>query len=275
MNCKAITNRNKVELSEANPKFKINITMSKKVFLLLPVFFMFFSCDILMQTLEEIDTGAGTSQGLTQQQVASGLKNALEVGITNAVDLVSVTNGFYKNAEIKIPFPEEAIKVKEVCESVGLGNQVTKFEEKLNRAAELAAKGATDVFVTAIKQMTISDAISILKGGDDAATAYLKKTTSTKLYQKFYPVVVDATEQIMLAKYWTPLVEKYNKVTLLTGGEQVDTDLNAYVTNKALDGLYLMVAKEELKIRKDPIARVTDILKEVFGSSLNPYNSES
>jgi len=264
-----------VELSEANPKFKINITMSKKVFLLLPVFFMFFSCDILMQTLEEIDTGAGTSQGLTQQQVASGLKNALEVGITNAVDLVSVTNGFYKNAEIKIPFPEEAIKVKEVCESVGLGNQVTKFEEKLNRAAELAAKGATDVFVTAIKQMTISDAISILKGGDDAATAYLKKTTSTKLYQKFYPVVVDATEQIMLAKYWTPLVEKYNKVTLLTGGEQVDTDLNAYVTNKALDGLYLMVAKEELKIRKDPIARVTDILKEVFGSSLNPYNSGS
>ncbi len=249
--------------------------MSKKLFLLLPVFFMFFSCDILLQTLEEIDTGAGTSQGLTQQQVANGLKNALEVGITNAVDVVSITNGFYKNSEIMIPFPEEAIKVKEVCESVGLGNQVTLFEEKLNRAAEMAAKGATDVFVTAIKQMTITDAIGILQGGDDAATEYLKRTTSDQLYQKFYPVVVQATDKIMLAQYWTPLVEKYNKVTLLTGGEQVDTDLNQYVTNKALTGLYLMVAKEELKIRKDPIARVTDVLKEVFGSILNPYNSEN
>ena len=147
------------------------------------------------------------------------------------------------------------------------------FEEKLNRAAELAAKGATDVFITAIKQMTITDAIAILQGGDDAATQYLQKTTSNILYQKFYPVVVNAIDKIMLAKYWTPLVEKYNKVTLLTGGEQVETDLNAYVTNKALDGLYLMVAKEELKIRKDPIARVTDILKEVFGSVLNPYNT--
>lgn len=245
----------------------------KKLLVILLSLVMFYSCDILMQSLETLDTASGTSQGLSQQQVAKGLKNALEVGIENAVNLVGVTNGFYKNAEIKIPFPEEAIKVKEVCESVGLGNQVIQFEEKLNRAAEQAARGATAVFKEAITQMTISDAISILKGGDNAATEYLKKTTSDKLYQKFYPVVVDATEKIMLAKYWTPLVEKYNKVTLLTGGEQVDTDLNAYVTDKALDGLYLMVAKEELKIRKDPVARVTDILKEVFGSSLNPYNN--
>jgi hypothetical protein len=245
----------------------------KKLLLLLPVFFMLFSCDVLLQTLGDLDGGSGSGQGLTQTQVANGLKNALEVGIENAVSRVSVTNGFYNNSEIKIPFPEEAIKVKEVCESVGLTNQVKQFEEKLNRAAEMAAKGATDVFIVAIKQMTISDAISILKGGDDAATAYLKKTTSNVLYQKFYPVVVNATEKIMLAQYWTPLVEKYNKVTQLTGGEQVNTDLNEYVTNKALDGLYLMVAKEELKIRKDPIARVTDILKEVFGSLLNPYNS--
>ncbi|PLX06307.1 MAG: DUF4197 domain-containing protein [Marinilabiliales bacterium] len=245
----------------------------KKLALFLPVFFIFFSCDVLLATLEGLDTGTSASQGLTQEQVAKGLKNALEVGITNAVNVVSVTNGFYKNSEIMIPFPEEAIKVKEVCESVGLKNKVVKFEEKLNRAAEEAAKGATDVFIVAIKQMTISDAIAILQGGDDAATAYLKKTTSTTLYNKFYTVVVEATEKIMLAQYWTPLVEKYNTVTMLTGGEQVDTDLNAYVTNKALDGLYLMVAKEELKIRKDHIARVTDILKEVFGSSLNPYNN--
>lgn len=196
----------------------------KKLLIILLSLSMFYSCDILMQSLETIDTASSTSQGLSQQQVAKGLKNALEVGIGNAVNLVGVTNGFYKNAEIKIPFPEEAIKVKEVCQSVGLGNQVIQFEEKLNRAAEQAARGATVVFKEAITQMTISDAIGILKGGDGAATEYLKRTTSNKLYQKFYPVVVDATEKIMLAKYWTPLVEKYNKVTLITGGEQVNTD---------------------------------------------------
>ncbi|MDD4149313.1 MAG: DUF4197 domain-containing protein [Bacteroidales bacterium] len=243
----------------------------KKIITVLMSLILFYSCDVLMQSLETIDSG--TSQGLTQQQVAKGLKSALEVGIEKAVNVVSLTNGFYKNSEIMIPFPQEAIKVKELCESVGLGNQVTQFEEKLNRAAEEAAKGATGIFKEAITQMTISDAISILKGGDKAATLYLQRTTSDKLYQKFYPVVVSATEKIMLAKYWTPLVNKYNTVTKLTGGEQVNTDLNAYVTNKALDGLYLMVAKEELKIRKDPVARVTDILKEVFGSSLNPYNN--
>lgn len=243
----------------------------KKIVAVLMSLVLFYSCDVLMQSLETIDSG--TSQGLSQQQVAKGLKSALEVGIEKAVDIVSLTNGFYKNSEIMIPFPEEAIKVKELCESVGLGNQVTQFEEKLNRAAEQAARGATEVFKEAITQMTISDAISILKGGDKAATQYLQKTTSNILYQKFYPVVESATEKIMLAKYWTPLVNKYNTVTQLTGGQQVNTDLNAYVTNKALDGLYLMVAKEELKIRKDPVARVTDILKEVFGSSLNPYNN--
>ncbi len=243
----------------------------KKIAAVLVSLILFYSCDVLMQSLETIDSG--TSQGLTQQQVAKGLKNALEVGIEKTVNVVSLTNGFYKNHEIMIPFPQEAIKVKELCENLGLGNQVIQFEEKLNRAAEVAAKGATGIFKEAIAQMTITDAISILKGGDDAATQYLKRTTSNKLYQKFYPVVVNSTEKIMLAKYWTPLVDKYNTVTKLTGGEQVNTDLNAYVTNKALDGLFLMVAKEELKIRKDPVARVSDILKEVFGSSLNPYNN--
>lgn len=247
----------------------------KKIAILLSIVVLFASCDVLLDTLENIDTGTGTSpsQGLTQEQVAKGLKEALNVGIKNAVDVVSITNGFYKNSEIMIPFPEEAIKVKEVCESVGLKNQVVKFEEKLNRAAEDAAKSAKEVFADAIMKMTISDAITILKGNDDAATAYLKKTTTSKLYAKFYPIVVASTDKIALAQYWTPLVNKYNAVTALTGGEQVDTDLNAYVTNKALDGLFVMVAKEEKKIRVDPVSRVTDILQQVFGSILNPHNS--
>ncbi len=243
----------------------------KKLTLLLPVLLIFFSCDVLLQSIENLDTG--TSNSLTQEKVAQGLKNALEVGTKNTVNIVSFKDGFYKNPQIKIPFPEEAIKVKETCQKLGLNNQITKFEEKLNRAAEEAAKEATTVFVEAIKEMTITDAISILKGNEDAATQYLKRTTSKKLYNKFYPVVVRATDKVMLAKYWTPLVQKYNKAIKFTGGQKVETDLNKYVTEKALDGLYLMIAKEELKIRKDPVARITSILKEVFGSSLNPYNS--
>jgi len=247
----------------------------KKLVLVLSTLVLFYSCDVLLDTLGGLDTGGSTVKTLSQSEVAAGLKEALTVGIENAVGLVSVTNGFYKNAEIKIPFPEEAIKVKEFCIKAGLTSQVTQFEEKLNRAAEEAAKGSKEVFVEAITQMTISDAISILKGGDNAATLYLKKTTSSKLYTKFYPVVVSSTEKIKLAQYWTPLVEKYNTAMMITGGEKVETDLNAYVTNKALDGLYIMVAKEEKKIRVDPVARVTDILMEVFGSTLNPHNTNS
>jgi hypothetical protein len=246
----------------------------KKIVLLLSVVVLLSSCDVLLDVLGGLDSGGGAKE-LTQAEVAAGLKEALTVGIGNAVNVTGVTNGFYKNTEIMIPFPEEAIKVKEFCEKAGLKNQITQFEEKLNRAAEEAAKGSKEVFVEAIRAMTISDAITILKGGDDAATLYLKKTTSSKLYAKFYPVVESATEKIMLAKYWTPLVDKYNAAMTLTGGEKVNTDLNAYVTNKALDGLYIMVAKEEKKIRVDPIARVTDILKQVFGSTLNPHNANS
>lgn len=245
----------------------------KKIVVLLSVMVLFYSCDVLLDALGTLDDGGGTTKELTQAQVASGLKEALTVGIGNAVSLTGQTNGYYRNAEIKIPFPDEAIKVKEFCIKAGLTTQVTQFEEKLNRAAEDAAKGSKEIFVTAITQMTISDAISILKNGDGAATAYLKKTTSQKLYTKFYPVVVSSTDKIMLAKYWTPLVDKYNAAMLVTGGQKVETDLNAYVTNKALDGLYLMVAKEENKIRVDPVARISDILKQVFGSALNPRNS--
>lgn len=242
----------------------------KKILYIVLVSVLFWSCEILTEVLE---TSGESAPALTEREIAQGLKEALNVGINNTVDVVSVANGFYKNNEIKIPFPEEAIRVKEVCESVGLRNQVVKFEEKLNNAAELASKGAIDVFQDAIRQMTIRDAMSILQAKDNAATDYFKRTSSNKLYDTFYPVVKNATDEIMLAQYWAPLVNKYNTVTSITGGQQVDTDLNNYVTNKAIDGLFIMLAKEEAKIRKDPVARVSDILKKVFGSSLNPYNN--
>ncbi|MCK9256109.1 MAG: DUF4197 domain-containing protein [Bacteroidales bacterium] len=246
----------------------------KKTIAILSIIILFVSCDVLTGVLGEMETSGTGPKQLTQAEVSQGLKEALNVGVGKAVNMVSATNGFYNNPQIKIPFPEEAVKVKEFCINAGLKNQVTQFEEKLNRAAEDASKGAIEVFVNSIKQMSISDAISILQGKENAATEYFKRTSSKQLYDKFYPVVSASTDKIMLAKYWTPLVDKYNTAMMITGGQKVETDLNAYVTNKALDGLFLMLAKEEKNIRVDPIARVTDILTKVFGSDLNPYNKK-
>ncbi|MCK9499833.1 MAG: DUF4197 domain-containing protein [Bacteroidales bacterium] len=246
----------------------------KKTIAILSIIILFVSCDVLTGVLGEMETSGTGPKQLTQAEVAQGLKEALNVGVGKAVNMVSATNGFYNNPQIKIPFPEEAVKVKEFCINAGLKNQVTQFEEKLNRAAEDASKGAIEVFVNSIKQMSISDAISILQGKENAATEYFKRTSSKQLYDKFYPVVSASTDKIMLAKYWTPLVDKYNTAMMITGGQKVETDINAYVTNKALDGLFLMLAKEEKNIRVDPIARVTDILTKVFGSDLNPYNKK-
>lgn len=241
----------------------------KKLILIILTVGVFTSCEILEEFIQMDGKPSGR---LTEQEIAQGLKEALNVGIDKAVAEVSKTNGFYRNPEIKIPFPQEAQRVKEVCESVGLSRQVTEFEEKLNRAAELASKEATEVFKTAIRQMTIRDAMSILQGSEDEATQYLKRTSTRRLYTSFYPIVENANEQIMLARYWTPLVERYNSVTAITGGQQVDTDLNNYVTEKAIEGLFIMLAKEESKIRKDPRARINDILRKVFGSEHNPFN---
>lgn len=133
----------------------------------------------------------------------------------------------------------------------------------LNRAAEEASKEAVPVFVEAIKSMSISDAIGILKGGDHAATDYLKKATTTELQAKFKPVVQNAIQKVELTKYWNPVIKAYNRVP---GVEKKNPDLENYVTEKALSGLFLMVAKEEGKIRKDPAARATDLLKKVFAN---------
>jgi len=223
------------------------------------------SCTELQSILQEANTNNQTNS-LTETEVIAGLKEALTTGTKKTVANLSSTNGFYKDPLVKIPFPEQAIKVKQTALKLGLNNQVTKFEETLNRAAEEASKEATTVFVNAITAMTIRDAWGILKGDERAATDYLVKTTSGQLHNKFYPIVSEATEKVMLTKYWTPLIEAYNKAILVTGGEKIETDLNEYVTQKALDGIYKKVALEETKIRKDPVARVTDLLKKVFGS---------
>lgn len=219
--------------------------------------------DIMQQTSTFIKPG---NSGLTNEEIIRGLKEALVVGATNSTNLASKTDGFYGNSLIFIPFPPEAIKVKRTVESLGLNNLTKDFEKSLNRAAEEAAKKAFPIFKNAVTGMTISDGLKILRGSDNAATEYLKSKTYAALYAEFTPVVKAAIDSVQVTKHWTPIASAYNKTTVLTGEKAVEPNLTKYVTEKALDGLFSLIAQEEAKIRKNPAARVTDILKKVFGS---------
>ena len=228
-----------------------------------------FSCSIIEDVSTTILNPTNNSSAkidLTNEEVISGLKEALNVGIKNAVNLSSVTDGFLKNDVIRLPFPPDAIKVREKAINFGLSKQVTTFEETLNRAAEEATKKALPIFVDAIKNMSVSDGFSILKGGDGAATKFLKSQTSNQLVLAFAPVVKEATTKVQLTAYWNPIITRYNSAMTLSGGQKLDPDLDAYITQKAIDGLFYLVETEENKIRKDPLARVSDILVKVFGS---------
>ncbi len=225
------------------------------------------SCDVLNDAANVVLTDNGsTTPALTNSEVISGLREALTFGIQNSVNLTSVTDGFLKNTEIRLPFPPDALKVREKALELGMTGQVDKFETTLNRAAEEATKEALPIFVNAIKGMSVSDGFTILNGGDGAATKFLKDNTTSQLTAAFAPKVAEAIEKVKLTDYWNPLATKYNQAMLFTGGQQVTTDLNAFVTERAIDGLFIMVAKEENKIRQNPAARVTDLLQKVFGS---------
>jgi hypothetical protein len=194
------------------------------------------------------------------------LREALNVGVKNSVNLTSITDGFWKNDMIRIPFMEDAIKVKQKALDWGLDGQVEKFEVTMNRAAEEATKEALPIFVEAIKSMSVSDGFAILNGGDGAATKFLKDQTTAKLITAFAPKVEAAIANVKLTEYWNPIITKYNSAMTFTGGEKLNPDLNKYITEKAISGLFYMVEQEENKIRKDPMARVSDILQKVFGS---------
>lgn len=228
------------------------------------------SCDVMNEVagvmLEGTEGTDSSKPALTNAEVISGLKEALNVGIKNSVDLTSVTDGFLANADIRLPFPEDALKVKEKALEWGLDGQVEKFETTLNRAAEEATKEALPIFKNAILNMTIADGFSILNGGDGAATKFLKDKTTAELVTAFAPKVDAAISKVKLTDYWNPIINKYNTAMTLTGGEKMNPDLSEYVTERAIAGLFHMVEKEENKIRKDPLARVTDILQRVFGS---------
>lgn len=199
---------------------------------------------------------------LTQEDAAAGLKEALIKGISNGADLVSRLDGYYKNPEIKIPFPAEAKQVESKLRSVGLGKQADDVILSVNRAAEDAATEAKPVFIAAIKGMTFSDALSIVRGDERAATTYLQRTTTPELVTKFTPIIKSSLEKVNATKYWETAMTSYNKIPFIT---KVNPNLTEYVTQKAIEGLFIMIAKEELAIRKDPAARTSELLKKVFG----------
>ena len=228
---------------------------------LLPILLLIslFSCSItedVSSTIINPTNNSSSKIDLTNEEVISGLKEALNVGIKNAVNLSSVTDGFLKNDVIRLPFPPDAIKVREKAINFGLSKQVTTFEETLNRAAEEATKEALPIFINAIKNMSVQDGFAILKGGEGAATKYLKDQTSSALYTAFLPKVKEATAKVKLTEYWNPILTKYNTAATLTGGKKINPDLDAFITQKAIEGLFHMIAIEENKIRVDPLARV-------------------
>ena len=239
--------------------------MKKNIILFSTLLIIGSSCELLNEVSKVVQTPVATnaSNPLSNDEVIAGLKEALSIGIKNSVNLTSATDGFLKNTEIMLPFPPDAVKVKEKAMALGLSGQVEKFETTLNRAAEEATKEAIPIFIDAIKNMTVQDGFAILKGGNGSASQFLKNQTSAKLVSAFAPKVKEATSKVKLTEYWNPIITKYNALTL---GNKLDPDLNAYITQKAIDGLFIMVAKEEDKIRLDPAARVSDILIKVFGS---------
>ncbi len=199
--------------------------------------------------------------GSGNNEIVSGLKEALSIGTQKAVELVSQEDGYFGHELIKILMPEEMKKVTDALAAIGFQKQVDEFIMSMNRAAEKAAPAAVSIFVGAIKAMSIEDAANILRGEDTAATEYFKENTSEDLYAAFNPIISAAMEEVGVTQTYTRLMDKYSSLPFVS---EIAIDLDEYVTQKSLDGLFFMVGEEEKKIRTDPAARVTDLLKKVF-----------
>jgi len=217
-----------------------------------------------LKNLKKQVTGSSNSgSGLSSDDIVSGLKEALTLGARKSADKLSATDGFFKDAAVKVLMPPQAQNVEKTLRNLGMGKLVDDAILSMNRAAEDASKSAAPIFVNAVKRMTVQDGLGILRGADTAATGYLRKSTSPELTAAFHPVIDSSLQKTGATKYWKTLFDTYNK--LPTTFKKVDPDLASFVTQKAMDGIFYYVAQEEQKIRKDPAAQVTDLLKKVFG----------
>ncbi len=219
---------------------------------------MFLGCALLSMNVYALSVS-----DLSNTEASNGLKAALIQGAGKAVGELSKTDGFFGNKEVKIPLPDALKKTEKAMRMLGMGKQADELVLRMNRAAEAAVPEAKALLIDSAKKMTLTDAKTILTGGDDAATQYFKKTTSKQMAEKFLPIVKKATENVQLAQQYNKYAETASQFGLVKK-EQVN--LEQYVTQKALDGIYLMMAKEEAAIRKDPIGQGSALLKKVFGA---------
>lgn len=227
------------------------------------IFLIFLSTSCTTQQISDtMRILTDDNAALTSAEVDKGLREALIKGISVGADEVSQIGGYLNNPKIRIPFPPEIQKVENTLRDLGMGSLVDDFVTTLNRGAEEAAKEAKPVFVNAIRQMTIEDAFAILRGSEDEATKYLKRTTTSELTNKFMPKIQEALNQTGATMYYTDIVNTYNKIPLV---QKVNPNLDEYATSLAIDGLFLKIAEEEKNIRQNPAARTTEILKRVFG----------
>lgn len=232
----------------------------KKALIIFTCFFTVYFSSCTSAEVNRFIQGASEA-ALSNEDVGNGLRDALVKGISIGADLAAKENGFYGNDLIKIPLPEELRNLESTMRRFGLGGEVDRVLLTINRGAESAAREAKPIFINAIRQLTIQDAFSILKGENDAATQYLKKTTSASLTDLFQPKIQASLDQVGATKNYSDLVNAYNA---LPTTQKINPDLNAYVTEKAIDGLFQLIALEELKIRENPAERTTAIMRRVF-----------
>ena len=228
----------------------------RKLTLLMPLIsILWLSCDTLKLP-------AGT--GITDAEAAQGIREALNQGVDKGIGFLNKTDGFFGNEAYKLFLPPDAKKIENALRTIGMGNMVDKAILQINRAAEDAVGYAKPIFVDAIKEMTISDAINIVRGQSDAATNYFRQKTTEKLNAAFTPVIKNSLDKLSATKYYADVVNSYN--TLPTTFNKINPDLPSYVVGKAVEALFDRIAKEEANIRENPVARTTEILKKVFGS---------
>ncbi len=228
----------------------------KKFFLALLVAGSLVSCDVLQQL--PAPTG-----GVTEAEAGQGIRQALNQGLGKAVNQLNITDGFFKSAVYKILLPPEARKIENTFRTLGLGSLVDKAVLSINRGAEDAVGYATPIFVDAIKAMTLTDAINIVRGGDTSVTHYFRNKTSAKLFNAFRPVIQSSLDKVEATKYYGDLIQRYNNFP--TTINKLNPDLASYVTGRATDALFNLIAVEEKNIRENPVARTTEILRKVFG----------
>jgi len=227
----------------------------EKIIFLVGILFL-SSCSELQQVVNQIPQDV-----ISNTDIASGLKQALDNGIDKQVKKLTLEDGYFKNDLVKIGLPEELLKVDKALRDIGLGNLADKGLKTLNRAAESAVQEATPIFVEAVNGITFNDAKNILLGSDHAATQYLQSGTSSALYTKFNPIIKNSFTKVGADKIWSTIIQKYNTIPFV---KKVNPDLTDYVTQEALKGVYTMIAVEEKEIRTKISSRSTDLLKKVF-----------